>query len=185
MRNYFAQSFYRFSSQFNNSINDFALKLIDMYNDTKQLADGYNPDYLDYFIQIVTDQRYKCTAYELAEIYSSKFKDVNIFSYLYGYRISTTNLPVKYEAVHRDELAMIFAEPLSVKQPPLISSNIWSSTTHEYSIEERLISERMVKYWTNFIKNDDPNDDGLSVKWKRYNEENSEEYRNVFFISKI
>lgn len=156
-----------------------------MYNETHQLPTYYNPDYLDYFIQIVTDQRYKCTAYELAETYSSQFNDMNIFSYLYGYRISTTNLPLKYEAVHRDELAMIFAEPLSIKQPPLTSSNIWSSTLHDYSIEERLISERMVKYWTNFIKNDDPNDEGLSVKWKKYNEEKSDENRNLFFIGRI
>ena len=152
-----------------------------MYNETNQLATNYNPDYLDYFIQIVTDQRYKCSAYELSEIYS-KLTDTNVYTYLYGYRISTTNVPIKYEAIHRDELATIFAEPLSIKTPPLISSNIWSATAHEYSIDERLISERIVQYWSNFIKYDNPNDASLNVKWTKYNEENSDENRNVFFI---
>ena len=175
IRSYFAQTFYRYESSFNNSINDFALKLIDMYNETRQLVD---PDYLDYYIQITTDQRYKCPAYELADVYSRL--NVNTFAYVYGYRISTTDLPEKYEAVHRDELAMIFAEPLSIKTPPLISTNIWSSTKHNYSVEERLVSETIVRYWTNFVKNDNPNDLGSNVKWLEFHQ--SEENRNVFYV---
>jgi carboxylesterase type B len=102
---------------------------------------------------------------------------------MYAYHISTSNLLTRYEAVHKDELAMIFAEPLSVKIPPLISTNIWTSTMHNYSVEERLISEQIATYWSNFIKNDDPNDLNNDLKWLKFNQDLNPVNRNIIYLN--
>ena len=149
-----------------------------MYNKTNQLTN--NPDYIDYFIQIVTDQRYKCPAYELSEIYS---RFGNVFTFLYGYQISTSSFAEKYEAVHRDDLAMMFGEPLTVKNPPLISPNSWSSTNHNYSVEERVISEQFINLWTNFIVNDDPNVFNSSLKWLEFKRGKNDDLRNILYLN--
>ena len=108
---------------------------------------------------------------------------MKVYAYIYGYRISTTSFAEKYEAVHKDELAMIFAEPLSIKTPPLLDSNIWTSTKHNYSFEERLISESIVRYWTNFIKNENPNDVQNKVPWRRFNDVSNKNDRNVLYLN--
>ncbi len=102
---------------------------------------------------------------------------------MYAYHISTSNLLTRYEAVHKDELAMIFAEPLSIKIPPLISTNIWTSTMHNYSVEERLISEQIATYWSNFIKNDDPNDLNNDLKWLKFNQDLNPVNRNIIYLN--
>ena len=102
---------------------------------------------------------------------------------MYAYHISTSNLLTRYEAVHKDELAMIFAEPLSIKIPPLISTNIWTSTMHNYSVEERLISEQIATYWSNFIKNDDPNDLNNDLKWLKFNQDLNPINRNIIYLN--
>ena len=102
---------------------------------------------------------------------------------MYAYHISTSNLLTRYEAVHKDELAMIFAEPLSIKIPPLISTNIWTSTMHNYSVEERLISEQIATYWSNFIKNDDPNDLNNDLKWLKFKHDLNPINRNIIYLN--
>jgi carboxylesterase type B len=102
---------------------------------------------------------------------------------MYAYHISTSNLLTRYEAVHKDELAMIFAEPLSIKIPPLISTNIWTSTMHNYSVEERLISEQIATYWSNFIKNDDPNDLNNDLKWLKFKQDLNPINRNIIYLN--
>lgn len=102
---------------------------------------------------------------------------------MYAYHIYTSNLLTRYEAVHKDELAMIFAEPLSIKIPPLISTNIWTSTMHNYSVEERLISEQIATYWSNFIKNDDPNDLNNDLKWLKFKQDLNPINRNIIYLN--
>ena len=87
--------------------------------------------------------------------------------------------------MHQDELAMVYGEPLSVKIPPLLDSNEFSSTSHNYSVDERLISERIVNYWSNFIKTDNPNDKNslTDLKWIGFNEESYLHLRNVLYLN--
>ena len=148
------------------TIEEFLNNVVDLYL-TKDEQNNKTGEFLDTYIQILTDARYKCPAYELAEIFSNF--NQTAYVYLYGHHLSTSEFPKKYEAVHGDELAMIFAEPLSVKIPPLITTNPWSSTRHNYSVSERLISEKIAIYWTNFVKYDNPN--GLNEAtqdWSRF-----------------
>jgi carboxylesterase type B len=135
--------------------NNFIDNLIDLYIPSYELLDE-TTNYYNHFIRITTDQLFRCPALHLAEYYAKL--NLNVYVYLYGYRISTSPYPSIYGATHSDELAMVFGEPLSVKQAPLINFNPWSSTLTNYSIDERLISEQIINYWTNFIYNNDPND---------------------------
>ena len=87
------------------------------------------------------------------------FSELNLQAYVYSYEhiISSTIYPKMFGAVHTDDLPMLFAETLSNKVPPLISSNYWSAAFTNYSSNERKFNEDFLKYWVNYIKYDDPN----------------------------
>ena len=166
-------SYYPGFSQDSKSID----KLIELYVPYYELLDE-TTNYYSHFIQITTDQLFRCPTIHLAEIYSKA--NMNAFVYLYGYRISTTPYPKIYGSVHSDELAMVFAEPLSIKTPPLINANPWSATQTNYSADERLIAEKIVKYWTSFIKDDRPSE------WDAFNYSNeilNSKYRNIQYLN--
>jgi len=139
-----------------NSIDDFINEIIRMY----PLSN--NSNYFENFINIATDSSFKYPSIELAYSYS-KFNK-NVYVYSYGYHLSTSLLPSKWEAVHADDLPMTWADPLSTKTLPLISENPFSSALTNYSAEERLICESMVKYWINFVKSDNPGEE-----WPKFN----------------
>lgn len=166
------EDFYKF---YPNQDDTFIDKIINLYVPYFQILDE-TTNFYSYFIQITTDQMFRCPTVHLAEIYSKY--NMNAYVYLYGYRISTTPYPRVYGTVHSDELAMTFAEPLSVKTPPLLNFNPWSATEHNYTVEERLISENIVKYWTNFVINSNPND-AYKCEWNRYKAKNYF-YSNLF-----
>ncbi len=65
---YFAQSLYRFKVFNISTSRQLATRLIGMYRNSSYLFE--NPDYLDYFIQMTTDERYKCPAFALSGVYS-------------------------------------------------------------------------------------------------------------------
>ena len=52
--------------------------------------------------------------------------------------------------------------------------------TNTYKSDEKLFSEQMISYWTNFVKYDKPS---LNNEWLKYSETaNSTINRNVFFL---
>lgn len=130
-------------------------KLIELYVPFYEQLDE-TTNYYTHFIQITSDQLFRCPTIHLAELYS-RF-NLNAYVYLYGYRIPTTLYPLIYGSPHSDEIPLVYGEPLSVKTPPLISDNPWTATGYNYSQSDRLFAERIVKYWTNFVQNDNPND---------------------------
>jgi carboxylesterase type B len=154
--------------------------ILQTYNQINQL--GKNATQLDYLIQIETDQKYKCPTVALSDIYSNLGSKV--FTYFYDYRISTSNFAPKYLAVHKDELAMVFAEPLSVKQKPILNSNPWTSTKYNYSVAERTNSETIINFWSNFVATGDPNNysAGKTTAWQKWSNNNANGIRNVFYI---
>lgn len=164
------------------NLKEFLNKVIGLYLTPSDIKNKTG-DFFDFYIKALTDARYRCPANELAETYSNL--NQSAFVYLNGYHISTSDFPSKYEAVHRDELAMIFAEPLAVKRPPLLDPNPWTSTRHNYSSEERLLSEKIVTYWTNFAKFDNPNGkDKNSQDWSSFKSVSSK-LRNIKFFKEL
>lgn len=118
--------------------------------------------------KIIADEAYICPAYRLAEHYSKA--GLNVFLYLYAHRISSTPWPSWYGAVHGDDLAMTFAQPLAMKQPRVATStNPWSNAKHNYPSSEKLLSNELITYWTNFAKLNTPNKpNSISRTWPEF-----------------
>jgi carboxylesterase type B len=128
--------------------------LVNRYVSEPELADN-TTNYMEPLLNLLSDQIFVCPIYELAEIYS-RLNDV--FFYSYDHHISTSIYPEAFgSAVHGDDLVMMFGEPLSVKQQPLISFNFWTSTLHDYSFEERVFAKQLNTYWSSFVKHNTPN----------------------------
>ena len=64
---YFAQSLYRYKALNITTSSQLASILIGMYKNATWMFE--NPNYLDYFIQMTTDERYKCPAFALSGMF--------------------------------------------------------------------------------------------------------------------
>ena len=81
-----------------------------------------------------------------------------------------------------EEITIVLAEPLSVKKPPLINPNPNSATSHYYPVVERVFTEQIVSYWTNFIKYNNPNNKNSKTNiWAEFKNDESQQ-RNVIFL---
>ena len=149
---YYLNNRYRYYPSFSkNSSENFTATILKTYVN----ATTNKTAYFDRLSLVVTDQLFACPCYKLAEIFCA-FTDV--FVYTYSHRISSSIYPRNFGAVHGDELPVFFGEPISVKQQPLASINFWSSTIHTYPTNEKKFSEKLLKYMSNLIHFDTPND---------------------------
>ena len=140
----------------------FCEKIMDIY-DLNTRGNKENL-FLDY-VEIITDECYKCPTYLFADIYS-RF-DQNAFVYLYDHKFYYSDRVPEEGADHGAEIAILFAYPLSSK---------------EYPEDEKLFTEEFIHYWTNFIKYDDPNiSNSGSVAWLPFNTDNTPE-KNVILL---
>jgi carboxylesterase type B len=133
-----------------NNINDFKIdNIINLYANTTSL-------YLN-FLDILTDFKYRCPTNQLAEVYSEN--NQKAFVYLYEHKLLTVPLSIGF--VDRKS----FGEPLD-------ESSI-------YSNEEKLLYEKMYKYWANFIANDRPTNND---EWPSFSQSNSINEKNVLYL---
>ena len=67
-----------------------------------------------------------------------------------------------------------------LKTPPLLDRNVFSSTNHTYTAEAKLFSEKVISYWSNFVKNGDPNsfENGYIKTWNKFNGDNYLSFTN-------
>ncbi len=178
LKSTFSSKLSRYLSSEIKNIENFITKCEQLYTANKNsysFFNGTHTNYLEYVIQVLSDERYRCTANALSDIYSSIVPNLNVFNYLYGYRMSSyidrsgntlktipNTKPANYEAIHEDELYMVFGVPLNSKY------------SASYSKNDRLISEKILELWSNFILYSDPNGLNLTAnstsKWKKYNE---------------
>ena len=107
----------------------------------------YTTNYFIYFLDIISDYQYKCPSNQLAE-YVSKYDKV-AYAYFYTHRISNSNMPSVDGAAHGEEIPMVFGQPL-----------LDNSTFPAY---EKAFSEQIIKYWSDFIKNDK-----MDLSWSKY-----------------
>ena len=100
----------------------------------------------------------------MSNVTSNSGSNFNVFTYYYNYQISTSEFSSHYTAVHEDELAMVFAQPLSNKsQPFLTTSNKWPPTSSStYGSIEKTIASYFVNYWSNFVKTGNVNGNGYT-----------------------
>ena len=137
-------------------------KVIDLYVPRNEIKD-VNKDYFLYYVQIVTDYQYRCSAYQLAENYA-KFNQ-NSFVYLYGHKSSKDTQQLVDGASHTDELEFIFGDPLKDEL--------------NYTCGEKNFSKTMINYWSSFVKSGIPT---LNNEWLQFNAGSSSRNRNLFFL---
>ncbi|XP_028633637.1 acetylcholinesterase isoform X3 [Grammomys surdaster] len=79
-----------------------------------------------------------------------------VYAYVFEHRASTLTWPLWMGVPHGYEIEFIFGLPLD---PSL-----------NYTMEERIFAQRLMKYWTNFARTGDPNDprDSKSPQWPPY-----------------
>jgi len=151
-----------------------ALKKRLLINDTiaNQISNAYVPssltgtiNYVKYFEQIITDYQYRCPTNNLADYFSKNNKDAYV--YIYGHKSSDS--PSVYDfyngAVHADEIAYVFGEPLSSKS--------------KYTLDEKKFSLKLIQYWSSFIINGMPTADN---SWLKYNANSNINNKNINFF---
>jgi acetylcholinesterase len=122
-------------------------------------------NYVKYFEQIITDYQYRCPTNNLADYFSKNNKDAYV--YIYGHKSSDS--PSVYDfyngAVHADEIAYVFGEPLSSKS--------------KYTLDEKKFSLKLIQYWSSFIINGMPTADN---SWLKYNANSNINNKNINFF---
>lgn len=160
---------------------DFINEMINQYISPEQRL-NLTAVFYDLSIDITTDSSFKFPTIQQADYMSQLNR--NVYVYSYGHHIETSPWKSKYEAVHTEELYMFFAEPLSVKKEPILNDNPYSSVYFNYSVEDRLISEKLVTYRANFIHFGNPN--GLnSTEWPLFKTKNDSVNRKILLLNNV
>ncbi|XP_063127786.1 acetylcholinesterase isoform X5 [Rattus norvegicus] len=103
---------------------------------------------------VVGDHNVVCPVAQLAGRLAAQ--GARVYAYIFEHRASTLTWPLWMGVPHGYEIEFIFGLPLD---PSL-----------NYTVEERIFAQRLMKYWTNFARTGDPNDprDSKSPRWPPY-----------------
>ena len=113
--------------------------VIDALNFEYNVPYVYSPEkrYRDVLDDMVGDYCFICPVVEFANAYADGGNDVYMYRFLH--RTSSNPWPDWTGAMHGYEIDHIFGAPLNTSLP-------------EYTDKERELSQRMLTYWTNFVK---------------------------------
>jgi carboxylesterase type B len=153
--NFLEQHYYYYPNYPIRTSKTFIKKIVDEYNQFNLNKQHENFNYFRILEKILTHESYVCDSLRLAKEYSIFNK---AYVYLYSHRISSSPWIPEYGTVHRDELAMLFGHIISLRQSnSTISYNPWLLSNRVYSKSERTLCYQIINYWSNFIKNENPN----------------------------
>ncbi|RNA29356.1 acetylcholinesterase [Brachionus plicatilis] len=125
------------------------------------------PSYFAMLNKIIGDFIFKCPTYKFVNLMAKNNNQV--YLYLFAHRISSTPWPSWYGATHGDDLAFLFSYPLATNTNGAFESeNPWSKNTHRYSENEKKLNEEILKYWSSFVYNSDPNLANSARIWPKY-----------------
>ncbi|XP_065315726.1 acetylcholinesterase-like isoform X2 [Gordionus sp. m RMFG-2023] len=123
------------------------------YNDWENLN---HTDALQAIDRMAGDFWFTCNVNEFASIYA--FEGSPVYMYQFAHRSSQNPWPIWMGVMHGDEISYVFGEPFK--------------KDGDFLEEERDLSRRMMRYWTNFAATGNPNispDDGfVDIKWPLY-----------------
>jgi acetylcholinesterase len=105
-----------------------------------------NYDNLD---NLINDVFFTCPANELATTYA--LFGQNVFFYQFAHYSSKSSWPAWFGVVHSDEIDYVFGRPLN--------------STLRFTLSEKNLSQKMITYWSNFVKFESPN--GPYIKRQR------------------
>ncbi|XP_070396440.1 acetylcholinesterase-like isoform X1 [Dermacentor albipictus] len=104
---------------------------------------------------IVGDYHFTCPVVRCADRFVQA--GIPVYQYVFARRSSRNPWPPWMGAMHGEEVAFVFGEPLD--------------DTHRYSEEDKSVSRRLMRYWANFAKTGNPNLPGdgspQSTDWPR------------------
>lgn len=124
------------------------------------------PNYFHVLSKIIGEYLFVCPAYKFVDILSKH--SVDVYLYLFAHRVSSTPWPSWYGATHGDELAFTLAHTLAEREESsIVGVNPWSNPRHRYSSGEKLLTNEMISYWSNFIQNNSPNRKNF-IHWPKY-----------------
>lgn len=127
---------------------NFVSAVLSQYFGTNQLLtlDQTTLNYPYALTQILSDVFFVCPSIRTGQIYANNRQ--RTWLYEFKYKNSQSTLPYYIYAPHGAEIPFLFALPLSNKMDP---------SNYVPSYEDRVFSEKILSYWMNFIKNNDPN----------------------------
>jgi carboxylesterase type B len=154
-------------------------------------GESLNKNYFNTLASILTDESFTCPALKLAD-YSSRSNEREVYFYSLRQRIVVSRWPNKYGSVHGDDLALLFGEAFNdpSNEEFNVSELPWS-TSRKFTSGEKDLSKDIMSRWSNFIRNDDPNDNTGSkyqekerVKWIPYTLKNDKNQSGSFLVFK-
>lgn len=104
-----------------------------------ETREDYNPEftYTHALDNLLGDLAFVCSVIEFADLFTSA-SNKQVFMYYFNHRTSANPWPEWSGVMHGYEIDHIFGAPIN--------------SSLQYSSEETHLSERMLKYWTNFAK---------------------------------
>lgn len=172
------KQYYFFYPNYPNKLNRLTLDAI-MFEYTNRMSSRKNSNLLftlsNYYRTLnilISHESVVCDVLKLANIYS-RLKN-SVYVYTYNHRIKTSPWASAYGVVSGDEIAMTFAHVLGIRtNDSLISYNPWIRSDNVYSFSEINFANKILQYWSNFIRYDDPNvideESFKLVMWYDYN----------------
>lgn len=96
------------------------------------------------------DLLFACPAVGVADYYANH--NQSVFMYFFKHQSSQSKLPTWFGSIHTEEIQFVFGKPLRAHS--------------EYTSEEKVLSRKMLNYWSNFARSANPNDQSLSGECK-------------------
>ncbi|KAI3385740.1 hypothetical protein SNEBB_011241 [Seison nebaliae] len=112
---------------------------------------------LDAVDSLVGDYHFTCPTLKLAEIFAKRGQ--RVYEYYFDHVSSASTWPNWMGTLHGDEIMFIFGEP-------------FNGTENLYTRKEEQLSRRIMRYWSNFAKSNNPDKEGDRVysTWPEFNE---------------
>ncbi|KAM5228626.1 LOW QUALITY PROTEIN: acetylcholinesterase [Ctenodactylus gundi] len=103
---------------------------------------------------VVGDHNVVCPVAQLAGRLAAQ--GARVYAYVFEHRASTLSWPLWMGVPHGYEIEFIFGLPLD--------------PTLNYTVEEKIFAQRLMRYWANFARTGDPNDprDPTAPQWPPY-----------------
>ncbi|CAC5408282.1 BCHE [Mytilus coruscus] len=107
---------------------------------------GEPPSYIDVLNDIGSDLSFRCPVIDFAKTFTDMYRGNPVYMYLFEHRSTKSPTPPWFGAFHTSEISYVFGDPLidDVK----------------FTESDKVVSKRMMNYWTTFAKSGNPNFNG-------------------------
>jgi acetylcholinesterase len=136
----FLTSLYHFYPQFPSTSSKSVMQAIQYRYTNWENVDNSIKNF-ENFDEAAGDFHFLCPTVDFASTYA--LNDQDVFLYYFTQRSSIHMWPEWMGVMHGDEISFVFGEPLNPSK--------------NYTEEEKVLTRKILKYWSNFARYDDPN----------------------------